>query len=464
MAARSTTKKKTEAKKPSRVSNEVRLDAKNPIPFDGGQAFSFINHTEYLPFLTKADDFGQQLLECRLLSVTHNRCVVTKSNYCAGDGFQDVNGNDLQQEIKDWLKSMNMKNEPATELTKRTFEDFFTWGNVPIELVRFKSAGKRYFYVYVHNFLEWRLGKPDEDDIVTYAIQSKLFLRRKGFLSAEEIKKAKILPIYNPRRKEKDNWSRDEKGVERTLIWYKNSVSGFPYYGLPSAIASMIYQLLEYKGARYNLDNFDNNMVVSALLALKGNLSQAEANRIGKEAIKTHTGDGKRGRVMVVASEEGIDGSDLHTFDTQKEGSFSEADDKWMQKILLANEWDSVLAGIVSTSTMGKGSGFLTKIVEHINKTVILPAQQKIMDGVWDHIYSLASIWMGWDISKYNFAIKSNIDISGLTDVDITPVVTVDEVREAKGLPLDGTERGKKYLGELKAKQQQNKGGGNVQD
>lgn len=455
--------KKPAAKKPSRVSNEVRLDAKNPIPFDGGRAFSFINHTEYLPFLDGNDDFGQQLLECRILSVTHNRCVVTKSNYCTGDGFQDENGNDLPQELVDWLSSMNRKNEGANALTKKMFEDFFTWGNVPIELVRFKSAGKTYVYVYVHNFLEWRLGKPDEDDIVNYAIQSKLFLRYKRALTPDEIKRAKILPLYNPRKSDKENWHKDEKGVERTLIWYQNSMSGFPYYGMPSAIASMIYQLLEYKGARYNLDNFENGMVISALLALKGNLSQTEADRIGKKAIQTHTGDGKRGRVMVVASEEGIEGSDLHTFDTQKDGSFKESDDKWMQKILLANEWDAVLAGIQSASTMGKGSGFLTKIVEHINKTVILPAQQQLMNGVWNHIFKIAAEWMQWDLNPFKLAVKSNIDISGLTDVDVTPAVTVDEVRAAKGLPQDGTEKGKMYLGELKANQQK-RGGEDVQD
>lgn len=453
--------KKPVAKKKTSVNNEVRINAKNPIPFENGRAFSFVNTTQYLPFLGENPNFGQDLLEARLSSATHNRCVVTKRRYCAGDGFVDMNkGADLEPQFVEWLSSVNMKNEPATEINKRIFEDYFTWGNVPIELVRFTSRKKKYFFVYVHNFLEWRLCKPDADDIVTHAIQSKLFLDN-TVLTNDDIEKSKMLPIYNPRRREKDNWYKDENGVERTLIWYKNSVSGFQYYGLPSAVASMIYQLLEYKGARYNLDNFDNNMVVSALLALKGNLSQKEADRIGKKAIQTHTGDGKRGRVMVVASEEGIDGSSLHTFDTAKDGSYTTADDKWMQKILLANEWDAVLAGIQSPSTMGKGSGFITKIVEHINKTVILPAQQDLMDNVWDTVFKIGAEWMGWNLEAYNLAIKSNVDISGLTDVDITPAVTVDEVREAKGLPKDDSGKGNMYLGELQAKQNK-KGGDNV--
>jgi len=455
-----TATKKPTAKKKASVNNEVRLDPKNPIPFENGNAFSFVDKVRYIPFIGNQPSFGRDLLEARLSSTTHNRCIITKRRYCAGDGFIDMEGGDLDVKMVDWLSSLNRKNEPATEINKRIFEDFFTWGNVPIELVRFKSAGKQYFYVYAHNFLEWRLCTPDDDDIITHAVHSKLFLNN-GYISEQQVELFKKLPIYNPRNRDKDNWLKDEKGVERTLIWYKNSVSGFQYYGLPSAVASMIYQLLEYKGARYNLDNFENNMVVSALLALKGNLSQTEADRIGKKAIQTHTGDGKRGRVMVVASEEGIDGSDLHTFDTAKDGSYTDGDALWTQKIILANEWDSVLAGIQSASTMGKGSGFITKIVEHINKTVILPAQQDLMDNVWDHIFKLAAEWMKWDIKSYNLAIKSNVDISGLTDVDITPAVTVNEVREAKGLPKDDTGKGNMYLGELQARQ---KGGNNVQD
>lgn len=447
------------------VNNEVRLDAKNPIPIDGNtRAFSFVGEAAYLPFLAPKDDFGKQMLEARILSVTHNRCIVSKAKYCTGAGFAATDGKDLDQDFSTWLMSMNMKNEPARKLIKRLFEDYFTWGNVPVELVRFKVGKQPYFCVYVHNFLEWRLGTPDDDDICQYAIQSKLFLRNSGYVSAAQIKKSKVLPLYNPLKSDKENWFKDTDGVERTLIWYKNSFSGFPYYGLASAIAALIDEVLEYKGARYNLDNFDNNMVLSAILALKGNLSQPEADRIGKKAIQTHTGDGKRGRVMVVASEEGIDGSELHTLETSKDGSFIEADNKWMQKIFMANEWDPMLTGILSDSTLGKGAGFFTKILETANNNVILPEQQDCYAEVWYHIFSLAAKWMGWKIDPATISIRNNVNISGLTDVDITPAVKVNEVREAKGLPADNTEKGEMYLGELKGRQNNQKGGNNVQD
>lgn len=440
------------AGKKAPVTNQVTLDADNPIPLDnGGMAFSFVNGNAYLPFLPPQDNFARLLLEARLLSVTHNACITTKKRYCGGLGFQDAESRELPTAMLDWFRSMNLKNEPANEVNNQIFESKFTWGNAPIELVKFSVRGKKRLFVYAHDLQEWRLGEPDDDDITTYGICSKLF-RRDGYLTADQIKKARKIPIYSPHNREKDNWI-EENGIQRTLLWYKNSVKGVPQYGLPSAVAAMIYQILEYKGARYNLDNFENNMVVSAIMALKGNLSQEEANRIGKQIIKTHTGDGKRGRVAVVASEEGIDSSSIHNLDTTKDGSYIEADDKWMQKIILANEWDAVLAGLVAPSTMGKGSGFLTKIIEEKFNKVIKPEQDHLMQNVWNTIFSIAQDWLHLPFDQYNLIIKNGIDISGLTDVDITPAVQVNEVRKAKGLPEDPAKKGV-YMTEMKTKQQ----------
>lgn len=462
--------KKVQAKsqRPPITDKLQELSPEAPLPFEGNIGFNFVSaDSPYLSFLGKNDNYGHLLLQARLLSTTHNACITTKKNYCAGDGFQNKEEKDItDQKFLDWLDGLNVRGENVTEINKQIFESLFTFGNVPIELCRFSIAGERYFYVYVHNFLEWRLAREDQDDGYSKsALQSKLFLRQEDFnrtYTMEELKNSKHLPLYNPENGNKKariyrdgiNWIVDSNGVERTMIWYKNSVAGFTNYGLPSAASSLINQILEYKAARYNLDNFENNMVLSAVLALKGNLTQGEANRIGKKIIQTHTGDGKRGRVAVVSSEEGIDGSDFHNFDTSKDGSFIESDDKWMQKIILANEWDSVLAGIFSQTSLGKGMGFLTKILEIKKNTVIVPAQRDLMEKVWETIIDIAKPWMKFKVNSADLQIKNTIDISGLTDVDITPAVKLDEVREAKGLPaLEDKAKGQMLLGEMKASQ-----------
>lgn len=433
-------------KKRPTISNVAQLDAKHPIPLENDRAFSFVNNVSYLPFLAPKDTFGKLLLEARLLSNTNNACIRTKKDYCAGAGFQDRKGTDLDPTILEWFKSMNIKNQPLIKVNRKIFEDFFTWGNVPIQLVRFKVAGTPKFFVYPQNFLEWRLQKPNDDDVCEGAIQSKLFLRDFTFLTREQLKAGLNLPIYDPMKSDKENWVRDSKGTERTLLWYKNESSGINYYGLPENIACLIFQLLEYKAARFDLDLLENEMVAATILALKGNVSAIEAARIGRDIVKTYSGDGNRGRTVVVASEEGIDGSDIHKLETQQEGSYNQADDRWTQKIIWANNWDSILAGLFSPSTMGKGAGFVTKIFDNKLNFVIKPAQQDLMDTVWTTIFKLAQQWMGLPFDKYEMEFKNNIDISGLTDVDITPAVTRNEVRKAKGLTEDKSEQGKKYL------------------
>ncbi len=406
------------------ITNQLELDAENPIPFEHtGRSFSFVNNSQYIPFLGANDSFAQQLLEARLLSTTHNACVTTKTDYIAGDGFHNITNEgsepvEIPGDVQDWFDNVNINDDDVTEINKQILESHFTFGNTPIELVRIKLFGEYRFYVYAHSFLEWRKCKPNKNGIITHAIQSKLFLKD-VYITPEDLKNAKKLPLYSSRNTDRQNWQPDGNGGERSLIWYKNSITGFPHYGLPEAVACMIFQILEYKG----------------------------------DIINSHTGDGKRGRVMVVASEEGIEGSDIHNFSTQKEGSYNEADDKWTQKIILANKWDAMLAGIISPSTLGKGSGFLTKIHEIKQLTVINPAQRHLLKNVWKHIFKEAEAWTKLPFTKFKWDIKNSIDISGLTDVDITPAVQVNEVRKAKGLPEDPTKKGV-YMSEMKAKQE----------
>lgn len=436
------------------ISNKVKLDTQNPIPLEGKETFVFGGNSAYLPFLAGQDNFAQVLLEARLLSTTHGACIKTKRDFCAGNSFINADKGELDAKFKTWLKSINLKDESAIKINQKVFESHFQYGNTPIELVRYTIKGEKRLFVYVHNFTEWRLCPPDEDGVCREAIHSKLFNSNR-IVTLEELKKAKKLPIFSFRNTDKKNWKPID-GVERTLIWYKNEFSGYPNYGLPSSIGSLIYQLLEYKGARYNMDGFENGWVVSAILTLKGIISPTENQKIAREIIGTHTGDGNRSRVVVLSSEKGLEGSEIHQLDTQKDGSFIESDEQWSQKIIFANEWDAILAGLLSPSTMGKGEGFISKIYEIKQKTVIIPAQTDLIDNVWNTIFQIAREFLGLNIPE-NMAIKSSANISSLSDVDLTPAVTVDEVREANNLPKLGNEKGNMLMGELSASQKTKK-------
>lgn len=456
---------KVAARQKRSVSNYVAtVDAENPIPFEqGGRVFHYSSHHAYVPFLAPKNDYDKVLLAARLLSNTHNSIISRKKNYLAGEGFQDFEGKELTDEMYEWFKCMNRRGQSLIPINRSIFESLLTYGNAPIELVRLSVNGKKHLFIYPHNFLEWRKGEPDDYGVSSDAIQSKLF-RTKAILTKKDVELFTSIPIYNPMRSDNENWKKDEKGAERTIIWYQNDVTGFDHYGLPSSNASLIYQILEYKAARFNLDNLDNNMVLGGILVLKGALGDTEAQRIAKNLINTHTGDGKRGRIAVTASEEGegIDSSSFHQFNSARDGSFKESDEMWSQKIIVANDWDATLMGLQSSSTLGKGSGFYTKALENLVNSVIRPAQAHAIEGLWSHIFKIAEKWMGLPFSNYDMIFRNTIDISGLTDVDITGAIQVNEVREAKGLGKDPKMDGV-YMS--KANEKQSMGGGtNVQD
>jgi hypothetical protein len=245
-------------------------------------------------------------------------------------------------------------------------------------------------------------------------------------------------------------------GSERSMLWLKADDESHPDYGMPSNVSSLIYQILEYKAARYNLDNIENNMVVGGILALKGNLSPKECQRIAKEIINTHTGDGKRGRVAVISSEDGIADSSFHQHNVNAEGSFLELDERVSTKIIIANEWHEMLLGIEKKSGMGNGNSYLFGVYEMKKKTVIDPAQQAIIADFWDVILPIAGEWLGDKEIELAQVTYSDIDpVSILHSIDPAPAIKINELRDAVGLPPDESGYGESYMKPMNMKQKE---------
>jgi len=408
-----------------RVSAEVKLDPKNPIPLElGNIPFYAVNGAAYIPFLDKSDNFLNTLLEARLQSVTQNACIVTKTNFSIGDGVQIKNLKEGEKPDPNWenfIKYTNTKRQNFNAVVRLILENLLTFGNVPIEIVRGTTNGKKFLYVYAKNALDCRLEWPDANGDVNNLIVSRYF-RKKGILNLTEENCTKI-PLYKagPGSKAK-YWYEDPKrrGIQRTAIWLKNDIAGYDNYGLPSYVPAIVYEMLEYNGASFNLDNLDNNMIVGGALVLAGNLSQDEASRLGKVIIDQHTGKGKRGRVAVFASEEGITNSKFESFDTHKDGSYIEMDDKAMQKIILANEWDATLAGLSSSNSLGKGNGYLNEVYQQKLKTVIKPIQRVIIDSFFGPLMEIADDWFGGQWSKYELDFQTTKLFNDTTEANTT--------------------------------------------
>lgn len=434
-----------EQKRPDKVTiaNVATLDAQNPIPLEhfGKYNFLYRANRRYIPFLEGKDNFFQLLLEAKLLSPTNLLCVSSKTKYCIGEGyyFKDV---EEDPNFKDFAKSLNRKGQSLNDILKSIFDNLFSVGNAFVEVVRGKIGSTRFVRVYVNSFLDMRLAIPDDDDIVTHALKSKYF-RRQGVVTLKN-EDAVEIPLWHGQGDQE--WL-DQDGNSHVVFHLKNEVSGYDYYGMPVNVACLPQQILEYKAARSNLDNFDNGLAIGGLVILQGNVTQDEAQALGREIVYAHKGDGNRGKYVIMASSSGIENSKILPFEKQKDGDYIEFDKRIEEKIISANEWDPYLAGIARTSGLSSGGAtYIRTIFEIKNNTVIKPLQAYVIEKFVTPFLQIVDEWMGTRHSDHEFGINTVVPVSLVGDLDVNAILTKDEGREAMGYPAIDGDAGNEWI------------------
>ena len=422
-----------EAKKSGPVTNVAVLDTTTPIPLEHYRSSAFLlkSSRRYIPFLEPKDNFAQLLLEAKLLSPTNNLCVNSKTQYCIGEGWYLKETDEKDEALTDWAKCVNRKSQTLNDILKGVFDNLWTVGNAWIEIVRGKVGNKSFVKVYLNSFLDMRLAMPDDDDIPVSCYKSKYF-RKQGIWSLKE-ENAVEIPLFSSNPLDKC-WVKGDDGYERTVIHLKNEVSGYDYYGMPSNVSCLPQQILEYKAARYNMDAFDNDLVIGGLIILQGNLTQEEAQKLGNNVIMQHTGDGKRSRWVILSGEQGIENSKILPFDRQTDGDFIEYDKRIEEKIISSNNWDPYLAGIARTSGLSNGgTSYIRSIFDIKNKTVIQPMQAFVIEKLVVPLLQICDEHMKTKFTTHQVGIKTVVPVSFLGDLDVNSVLTKNEGRKALG-------------------------------
>lgn len=447
------------------INNRVVLDAKNPIPFEPSgksNAFAFNDNDRYIPFLNGDDNFFQLLLEASILSPTNNSCINSKTDYTIGQGVKLLDKNDQESsEFIDFAKRVNKKGESFNKFLKKVILNRLTVGNHFVELAKGTIGGKKFFRIINRPFLECRLSEADDDDISNEVLISKKFKKA----GVWDIKDDEVvsLPIYYGQT---DFEWLDDDGIERCAIHIKNEASGYEHYGLPENISCLPQQILEYKGARYNIDNFENNMVVGGVMFINGDVTDTEAREIGKDLIYSHTGDGKTGRWTVLKGKN-IDAAKcgIQSFDTKKEGSFLELDKNSENKIIDANNWDSALYGQHESKGLGNGGfSYISAVYEIKKETVIKPLQRHIKEDLIVPLFYLYDEHMGTKFSEGNLEFIELKPANGSSNIDVNKVTKVSEARKKLGYePLDESDkRNDKFVSEIGIKNESKKSDNDV--
>jgi hypothetical protein len=404
-----------------------------PYPLDGGNGWHTTRKgARYLPFLNPDDSFAEYLSTASKLSVTARRCIKSKVNYITGGGLTWTGDDDT--DLDKYLGRVNPQRQSFKAVLAKVERNLLEWGNAFIEIVRVGINEEKRVNLHVHSFLECRLKMPEEEwDEPTHVICSPEFRRQSGITSLRAGRYVEI-PLYDP-EDEEGSWLKEADGTERTMIHLKNEETGSDWYGMPSNLAGVPYQLLEYKSCKFNIRSFDNNWVLGGVVSVEAGMTPDEALDMALELNRVHSGEDAAGRWAILHSQQGVKSSSVHPFDTQKEGSFIELDKHVEKKIVTAADWDAVLAGLHRDGGLGNGGdGYLQAVYEMIRETVIEPEQQFLIEHFVVPAMAIVGQWLGkekW--STYDYYIRPKAPTSLASKVDANKVVTKNEGRLALG-------------------------------
>lgn len=436
------------------VNNQVLLDANNPIPINfNGNSFLTVRNKKYIPFIGD-DNFPALLLEARLISVTQNSCIQDIAAAAIGNGITVINQEKPDPELLNWMKSVNNERESFDDIMLGAVDGERGMGTQFIEIIKGELLGKPFMKIHLHSLLRCRFGVEDpKTGQSTTVLVSKLF-EKKGNVLAGVLKDAIEIPLWSPNPIDKDKcWKKDEQGNYRTMLVFKNKVSGIPHYGLPASISGLRSQVLEGKGEQYNIDNFDNNMILGGMLMFKSAMTEEEAQKNAKRIILSHTGEGKTGRIAVVSSESGLEDVKFEKYETSKDGSFIELDKRLEQKIIKANGWNAAFFGAPSGSSLGNGSEYIRNAWDVAEAKLLNPLRRKLLDKVVVPIMQIYSeVYKKKEVAGYDFWFNSAKPFSFLGDLNPEDFMKVNEARDLAGLPIDES-KNDVYLSEMKAKQ-----------
>lgn len=440
---------KQEARKLT-VENKISLNPTEPIPIQyGGDSLYTHVGRNYYPFLGSDDNLPNLLLEARLTSTTQNACITSIASSVVGEGLQVLDTEVVNNDWLAFLAKCNNEDQSLDDLLTGATDGERSLGNQFVEIVKLELNGQKFMRVFLHPFQFCRL--QDNEGLPAKNVIISRLLAKKGMRSIDT-KRVKILPLWSSSPLDKEAcWKKNSDGSFSTMIHIKNEVSGIEHYGLPASIAGLRYQVLEGKSAQYNLDNFENNMILGGMLILKGSMTKDEAQAQAQEIMLTHIGEGKTGRIAVISSEGGLDDAEFKPYSTQGEGSYIEFDKRLEQKIIAANNWDSILAGITREGSLGNGSQQVRSIYDVKEASLLKPLRKKMIDKLVRPLAIIFADHFGAkEVAGYKFAFKPSMPFSFMGDLDPSTFFRVNEARKLAGLEPDDTENGNKYLSQMK--------------
>jgi capsid portal protein len=399
---------------------------------------------EYIPFST-FDFWKLERLQAIINnSPTTSAIIKQKVAYSCGDGFnvepaavndilpmvrasriKDVDA--MQAEaLNDWAKQVNFHGDNLEDLTAKVFTDLYSFGNCFIELKKLQKGGSKAFTMSVLPVTYCRPKKAPKDQLhPTHVGVSSEF--EEGYTVTPH--KALELPLY-PVFERID-------GVERSVVHLKFYEPTMQYWGVPDWISAKIWAELEYRIPKFNQSKFENGFTPSAIISLFGSTDSEEAQEVVNALKNCFTGTGNNSKMFVQALRDETSKADVQILNSQSEGEFMDLQAMAAQAIVTGHRWKASLAGIQTAGSLGSNQQIRSEF-DVVYNDVIRNVQRLVLNKFLNPVLQDAGTWIGssWDSISLDIAKAYPVSFAG--DIDISAVLTIDEMRKELGFaPLD---------------------------
>ena len=404
---------------------------------------------QYVPFFDEQNAFAKQLLSLCNNSPTLRRVINDKVNMAIGDGFNVYQGvinpmlsfiNEAKVaiditdrrvfDINELLLNVNLNNETIQDVLRKGFADYFSLGNCFFELVRTQTIDG--FKTYVYHIPAYMVAfKKMEEDMVkrTVGIYETW---EEDITRLDQIRDVEIYPNKTMYTEE------DGTTTERSVICIQNYAPGYSYWGLPDWIACKHYAELEYRAARYNINEFENGFIPSSIVQFFGNMSEEEAQRMMRDFKNSYTGTRNHKKVFAQVVRDERLKANVQTIDTDKQGDYIELLRLCAQNIVAASGWTMSAAGFATSGVIGTNQQLRSEI-NYLQNKVIQPIQNLFLQNVIQPFLNYVADYNPI-VDGISLSFSNNVPVSFMGDIDIKTVLTVDEQREILGFkPLNQT-------------------------
>jgi len=368
------------------------------------------------PIISTVDNntFFEDLIQSFERSPTHRTCVKIQSRLLQGDGRlitrRDGQPYEYNPELEDWLNNVNGY-ESFEDVFAKQGLDFILTGNYALRKTKTASG----VHVDHEDITTFRLAKPVAGELQECYLSNYWNTKELKQINNKTLKDYAIkIPLFEG---------------DDSVYFHKDYAPSHKWYGMPNyySVAGMRWIDVEYKIPTYNLSSIDNRFMPSGLLSLFGEPpSGMTADEYLQGFLYQFTGEGNSSKLVAQILSNPEQEPKYTQINDQPDGIFTELQDLAQQNILVMHAMHpSILMAIAGK--LGSTSGAeVQKQIEQYVSMVIDPYISSCMK-VWNNI--LKEIGFG----EYQLSIANNNPISLLGDIDLSTVLSVNEMREELG-------------------------------